>query len=314
MDHLGTEVTALLQWRRRGLIVAPPSLAGPCWTHAQLPVPVLLAGSELRIFFAARAPDGRSHVAFVDATLNVADETLRAGPARIALPPGPRGTFDGDGLYPSSLVRTEGCDLLYTIGWNAGTPAPLFYASIGLARASTLENFVAEPQPILARSAIDPFLVTGPCVLFDQGRYRMWYVSGLGWVEEAGKLASRYHLRYAESTDGMRWNATGRVCIDLLKGETNISRPWISKENGLYHCWFSVNAGYGYRIGYADSPDGLAWTRRNAGAGLDPMPGEFDSEAQAYPAVLRHADRWWMFYNGNAFGRAGIGLAVADVD
>ena len=37
----------------------------------------------------------------------------------------------------------------------------------------------------------------------------------------------------------------------------------------------------------------------------------WDAKAQAYPAVVKHDGRWFMFYNGNAFGRDGIGLAIA---
>jgi hypothetical protein len=71
-----------------------------------------------------------------------------------------------------------------------------------------------------------------------------------------------------------------------------------------------VNDGlHGYRIGYAESADGLTWARQEAG--ITVSPAGWDSQAQAYPAVVRHADRWFMFYNGNAFGRDGVGLAIA---
>lgn len=312
MDDRGPQVSRPVRWRRRGVAVAAPGPGGDGWTHAQLAVPVPLADGALRIFFATRDPGRRSHVAFADVELDVAAETVRAVRSGFSLAPGPRGAFDGDGLYPSSLVRTPTETLLYTIGWNAGHPPPLFYASIGLARARALDGFRAAAQPVLSRSAADPFLVTGPSVLLDGGRFRMWYVSGLGWTQTEDGLKSRYHVRYAESEDGARWTATGRVCLDLVGDETNIGRPWVVKDGDRYRCWFASDSGRGYRIGYAESPDGTSWTRRDPGRGLEPAPGDFDSDAQAYPAVIRHADRWWMFYNGNAFGRDGIGLAVAD--
>jgi len=31
-----------------------------------------------------------------------------------------------------------------------------------------------------------------------------------------------------------------------------------------------------------------------------------------HPAVVQHDGRWFMFYNGNRFGKDGVGLAVAD--
>ena len=37
------------------------------------------------------------------------------------------------------------------------------------------------PAPVLGRSAVDPFLTASPSVLYDEGRWRMWYVSTTGW-------------------------------------------------------------------------------------------------------------------------------------
>jgi hypothetical protein len=37
----------------------------------------------------------------------------------------------------------------------------------------------------------------------------------------------------------------------------------------------------------------------------------FDSGMVCYPYVVLHGKKKYMFYNGNSFGRDGIGLAVA---
>ena len=51
--------------------------------------------------------------------------------------------------------------------------------------------------PILDRSDVDPFLTASPCVLMEDGLWRMWYVSGVGW--QAPALRPVYHL--AETSD-----------------------------------------------------------------------------------------------------------------
>ena len=75
--------------------------------------------------------------------------------------------------------------------------------------------------------------------------------------------------------------------------------------------WFA-HKGEAYRIGYAESLDGLSWVRDDSYAGIDVSAGDFDSDMIEYAAVVRHRDRHVMFYNGNDYGRGGIGLAVED--
>jgi hypothetical protein len=64
-----------------------------------------------------------------------------------------------------------------------------------------------------------------------------------------------------------------------------------------------------YRIGYARSNDGLLWERDDSYGGLDVAPQGWDATMTAYPYVMRCDERLLMFYNGNGFGRSGIGYA-----
>jgi hypothetical protein len=181
---------------------------------------------------------------------------------------------------------------------------------IGLAVREAGGDFQrVSPAPVLGRSAQDPFLTASPCVLVEDGRWRMWYVSGTGWSIEDGRPRHHYNIRYAESPDGIRWTPTGIVCIDYASAsEYAIARPHVIKEGGRYRMWYS-HRGTSYRIGYAESSDGLAWTRRDHETGIDVSPSGWDSGMVAYPCVFRADGRLFMLYNGNDYGRSGIGLA-----
>lgn len=302
-----------MNWESRGLVFA----AGQGWlgTHASLPVAQHLSAGIHRVFFATRDDQGRSRVGSVVLDLDDpgAPQELSSGPI---LEPGPLGTFDDHGVYPASLVEDGGRLYLYTIGWNPGVRRPLFYASIGLAVSDDGgETFEKVSQaPILARSEYDPCLVTSPFVLKEGELWRMWYVSGFRWTEEADGLHSYYHVKYAESADGVSWERNGVVAVELLPGERNIARPCVLASRDGYRMWYSSDRGDGYRIGYAESDDGTTWRRRDDAAGVTPSGEEWDSEAQAYPWVIRRGEQLLMLYNGNGFGRDGIGLAVAHDD
>ena len=71
---------------------------------------------------------------------------------------------------------------------------------------------------------------------------------------------------------------------------------------------------YLYRIGYAVSPDGLSWTRRDAQTGINVSESGWDSELMAYPFVFDHAGNRYMLYAGNGYGRDGMGLAILEQD
>ena len=85
----------------------------------------------------------------------------------------------------------------------------------------------------------------------------------------------------------------------------------IPKPGGGYRMFYSVRRkSFGaYRMGYAESPDGLTWTRMDDRIGLDVTPGGFDSEAIMYAAPLEIDGVLHVFYNGNDFGRDGFAVA-----
>jgi hypothetical protein len=137
----------------------------------------------------------------------------------------------------------------------------------------------------------------------------MWYVSGTGWMHEGSSLEPCYNIRYAESEDGIHWERPGRLCIDYGPDEHAIARPWVSRDDDCYRMWFAVR-GVRYRIAYAESIDGINWTRADHVGGLTPSGQGWDSDMVEYPCMLDHQGRRYMLYNGNDYGKTGVGLAV----
>lgn len=300
-----------MRWHKQGLIFSPAGRHDWMQTHAANPVALPLGGDLYRVYFSTRNKRNLASIGFIEFNLHAPKESLRVSVEPV-LVPGPLGHFDDHGVHTSAIVK-HGSDIyLYYIGWNPGLQSPMFYASIGLAVShdgglSFEKMFKA---PLLARSEFDPWMVSAPYVMLDQGRWRMWYISGLKWEEVDGNLVSYYHIKYAESVDGIEWKREGRVCLDLRPGERNIARPCIIKNGALYEAWYSYNVGAGYKIGYAESQDGNSWTRLDTEAGIDVSASGWDSKALAYPWVFSHEGRKYMLYNGNDFGKEGLGLAV----
>jgi hypothetical protein len=227
------------------------------------------------------------------------------------LSPGALGTFDDSGVTMSCVVEGDDATLLYYTGWTRGISVP-FYFYVGLAIRPLGEHDFKRysPAPILERDAIDPYLTASPWVIREGDTWRMWYVSCTGWAMFEESPRHYYHLRYAESADGIHWRREGTVAIDFADDrEYAISRPCVIRDEDCYRMWFAAR-GKSYRMGYAESSDGLSWDRHDDQAGVEPSMSGWDSEMVAYPAIFDLAGVRYMLYNGNDYGRGGIGYAI----
>jgi hypothetical protein len=307
-------------WRRRGLLAPAPSGAVP-WaaSHAALPaVAPRLDGAtdELDLYLSCRDGDSRARIG--RATLTVGGEAPTVGPLapEPVLDLGALGAFDDSGVTMSCVVdRDDGTRLLFYSGWSLGVSVP-FYFYVGLAASDDGGQTFRRLSrgPLLERDDVDPFLTASPTVLRDGGVWRMWYVSGDGWRLVDGVAEHRYKIRYAESEDGLRWRRDGRTAIEFRDAsEYAMGRPCVVKDADRYRMWFCAR-GDSYRLAYAESHDGLTWERDDGAATLDGVPGDWEREMQAYPFVFSTGGRFTMLYNGNGYGRSGVGWATLEAE
>ena len=211
------------------------------------------------------------------------------------------------------LVREGSRRLLYYIGWNLGVTVP-WRNSIGLAvsEATDAPFERVSPAPILDRCAADPYTISYPCVLREGGNWKMWYGSNLAWGATHSDM--NHVIKHAQSEDGIDWRRDGRVAVGGEgEGGRALARPWVVRDKDLFRMWYA-HRGTAYRIGYAESSDGLSWVRRDADVGIDAGSTGWDSESIEYPSVFDHDSRRYMLYCGNGYGRTGFGLAVLEHD
>ena len=310
---MGNELAYCLKkqnWRKLGLVIRPNDRLFWAQTHCMVPTPYHLGSGLVRVFFSGRDAWNRSHIGHATVDLNRNGRVVDYSPVPV-LSPGALGCFDDNGVTPSCVVDLQnGAIGLYYIGWNPGSTVRMHLfggLAISLDGGMTFERW--SRAPILERSRTDPYLNTAPWVVHDVVGYRMFYVSGHEWLH---KDQPRYNIKTATSLDGNNWQREGHVCIDFRdENEHALARPYVLREGGLWRMWFSYK-GMNYRIGYAESYDGLTWKRMDNLAGIDVSRCGFDSDMIEYGAVLKHEGRYFMFYNGNNYGFEGIGLAVSE--
>jgi hypothetical protein len=281
-------------------------------THAASPIPLPLGGDRVRVLISGRDEASRARIGGIELSLG--------GPYEVTVDPEPLadlgepGTFDETGMVGGCAVEADGRSHVYYSGFQRGVTVPFwFFGGLLLSDDGARTARRASRAPVLDRSDVDPIIAGAPWILREHGIWRMWYTSGVRWSVEGAAPRHYYHIKYAESDDGLTWRRDGRVAIDFGPAEYAIGRPCVVRDSDCYRMWYSYR-GDAYRIGYAESPDGLSWTRHDDRAGIDVSPGGWDSEMIEYAAVFNHAGRRWMLYNGNGYGGSGLGLAVLEDD
>lgn len=307
-----------MKWEKRGLIFAPSARSEWMHSHASLPIADRRGDGLLRIYFGTRDRSGRSHIGHVDVSAGNIGEVVAVAQEPL-LPLGRLGAFDDSGIMPSSLVDHGGRKFLFYIGWTPQVTVP-YRLAIGLAVSDDGgETFRKHSEgPIADRSVDEPFFNTAPCVLVENGLWRMWYVSTTEWEVRDGHPEPRYQVRYAESSDGLEWRRTDVICIGYDDFTGAIGRPFVYRHRNGYRMLYSYRSAHGYRsdpalsyrLGFAESVDGLRWTRRDDAVGIERSESGWDSEMIEYCSLLDNGGETIMLYNGNGFGRTGFGYAA----
>lgn len=302
-----------MKWRKLGVVWKPPGTQAWARTHAMCPTPVQLRAGEFRVFISCLDAEGRARPGYVDVSAADPTRVLRASGALMDL--GEPGTFDDNGLMPVSVLPgADGRLMMYYAGFELCRRIR-YRIFTGLAVSEDGgETFQRHGRTaVLDRSDDELFFRCGPFAMREDGTVRLWYVAGSAWTKVADAELPVYDLRYQESADGVRWAPRGRVAMSITgDDEHGFGRPWVVRRGARdYQLFYSIRKRSvgAYRLGYAESADGITWTRRDDALGLDVSPGGFDSQAIMYSAVVSAQGRTWCFYNGNNFGEHGFGVA-----
>ncbi len=314
-----------MNWEKRGLIFDPYEHALPVGGagFAQSPQSLILH-DRVRVYFSTRERDefGKylSHVAYVDFDRQM--HRVIGVSHRPVIGLGATGCFDEHGIFPFSVFHDGERILAYTTGWNRKVSVSAD-ASIGLAIShddgETFQRY--GNGPVMTACLNEPFLVCDAFVMREGDTYRMWYIFGCRWVTgSASEQPDRvYKIAYAESRDGIYWRRNGKPLIaDRLHADECQALPTVIRLGDTYHMYFCyrdvhgfrTDSGKAYRIGYAYSGNGLAWTRDDDKGGIDVSADGWDSGMQCYPHIFECDGKVHLLYNGNEFGRHGFGLAT----
>jgi predicted GH43/DUF377 family glycosyl hydrolase len=150
--------------------------------------------------------------------------------------------------------------------------------------------------------------INRPVVIHQNGVYRMWYT---------GQANNRSAIGYATSVDGITWirmSSRPALSAELPWEKVSVMCPDVlwDEQLRLFRMWYSGGEDYEPdAIGYATSPDGVNWTKREGNPVFKADP-KFAWEKAKVTAcqVVRDGDWHLMFYIGfRDVDHAQIGIA-----
>lgn len=305
-----------MRWLKIKQLFSPNQNYEWMFSHAANPAPIILNEDMeiVRVFFTSRNSQNISHIGYVDVDfknnfniLNISDEPI--------LSPGKLGLFDDSGTAMGYMIEHKSQYFLFYLGWNLKVTVP-WLNTIGLAISESIDGPFRKVSlaPIMDRSNVDPYSISYPSILKEGDFFRMWYGSNLNWGQCQDEM--QHVIKYAESFDLINWTRTNQIHLNLEHpNEYALSKPWVRIKNNVFQMWYSYRGNRNietYRIGYAESEDGINWTRKDNEVGIDVSKDGWDSEMICYPSVIDVNDKTYMLYNGNGYGKTGFGIAILE--
>src|SRR6266568_5888175 len=158
----------------------------------------------------------------------------------------------------------------------------------------------------------------------DGDGYKLYYGGADTFGNCPGINSAHWRIGLAQSTDGVNWTRVAGVeamgsILDIGGADKFDSyltyRPFVLKDGTIYRMWYNgstkpFNCPNGTladnrRIGYAESSDGVQWTRfyDGPGPGGSVLPlgaaGSIDAQQVGYVWVLKDGAEYKMFYSAN---------------
>lgn len=212
-----------------------------------------------------------------------------------------------DNLNRNCVIKVDG---VYKM-WYTGQARN--HSFIGYAESTNGINFkkMCEDPIMIPEFPWEKDSVMNPCVMYENGKYRMWY--------SAGETCEPNVNAYAESDDGINWkksriNPIFKCNPEKVYEQDRVGGCQVIKTEDMGYLMFYI----GYedidtaRICVAKSKDGIRnWERSELNPLIEPTKGEWDEHATYKPTVLWNEaeNKWMLWYNGRRGGEEYMGYA-----
>ena len=219
--------------------------------------------------------------------------------AQPVLSAGSPAPWDSQDTEPGSVIKDGNLFKMWYTGYNGKR------YRIGYAVSSDGFKWEKSDLPVFEHSkdssSWDNSSAAYPCVIKDGNIYKMWYT---------GSNGRRLSIGYATSNDGISWDRHKNPVFEPAIEDTwdgfSVQYPMVVKDSRRYLMFYTGSAGVSYKIGAAESSDGISWKR------LKNSPIDFGRVHSFHPWIIKDSKGYKMWYSIKTEPKAGFKIGLAD--
>ena len=220
------------------------------------------------------------------------------------LTPGPAGSFDQDGVLAPKVIWDGSQYRMYYMGLKDGR------YQTGVATSSEGEHWTKySGNPVIANGppgSLDAVIAGAPCVLKEDGVYKMWYDA-----YDGPGATNHSRTSYATSPDGFTWTKySGNPVLDVgPPGRWDSTDAVITSIVGRDSTYYAFYIGIGdysrmtADVGLALSTDGIHWTKDSLNPVFLRGASGWDDQYVGAGTVILSGDTLHMWYSGKSSGQ-----------
>lgn len=279
--------------------------------YSSNPIAFSLSNSRLRIFFNSRDVYNRSSIYSID----LLPDTLIPDYSSVCLQHsyGNDTSYFSHGISVGQLCDLYGETVLTVMGWKRYQDRH-WEGRIGYVSLDSDGNLTELAiLPWMDLDEADPLSLSYPAVIGEQGSKSIWYGSTQTW--DAGNGEMIHVIKEAKLSKDGKIVKSDQIIPYVLGSAQAFSRPAIVKIGQKFLMAYSYRGNTSkYRIGFMQIGDVKSASHLN---GIPPFltsDNAWESEMVEYPSFFHFNNQLYMLYNGNSFGKTGIGMVKIIAD
>jgi hypothetical protein len=279
--------------------------------YSSNPVAISLSDSQIRIIFNSRDVENRSSIYSID----FFPEKLEPDYDSVSLQHtyGEESSYFSHGISVGQLFSLDGQRRLSVMGWKNYRDKHWEgrVGSISINENGDLMQL--DPEPWMDLDSEDPISLSYPAIYTFNNSTKIWYGSTISWDTGNGEML--HILKEATISEDGQIIKSNIEIPHILGSAQAFSRPAIVAIEKSHLMAYSYRGdGTKYRIGFILLEDFSSASHLGGISPLLTSISEWESDMVEYPSFFRFKNQLFMLYNGNSFGKTGVGIVNVRID
>jgi hypothetical protein len=269
--------------------------------------PLIIETSEQvsRLFFNSRDECNRSSIYSID--LQGEELIPISNSIKLQHTFGRKNSFYSHGISIGNSFELNKRNYVGVMGWK-NNPGEHWSGRIGKVELDSSGNLEKIDEKVwFDLDADDPISLSYPAIYQDGSTLSMWYGSTVTWDSGNGEML--HILKEKRSQDGINFMSSASVIPFKIDQAQAFSRPSIVNFNNRNLMAYSFRGSSNkYRIGFVWLDDFSTATQVGGLPPFLPSRENWENEMVEYPSLFVRNKKLFMLYNGNDYGKTGIGM------